>query len=130
MASAGGVETPADLLCLPILDPGDPWWAQWFAAANVPVEGLESRPGASLGAQTYEGNAAMAGQGVAILTPAFFAQELADGRLVRPFDLVCNDGNAYWMVYPEARRNAPKIAAFRGWILAELANSSVKPDNT
>ena len=130
LASAGGVETPADLLRLPILDPGDPWWAQWFAAANVPVEGLESRPGASLGAQTYEGNAAMAGQGVAILTPAFFAQELADGRLVRPFDLVCNDGNAYWMVYPEARRNAPKIAAFRGWILAELADSSVKPDNT
>jgi LysR family transcriptional regulator, glycine cleavage system transcriptional activator len=126
LASDGPVETPADLLSLPLLDPGDPWWAHWFAAANVPVESLESRPGASLGAQTYEGNAAIAGRGVAILTPAFFADELADGRLVRPFDLVCTDGHAYWLVYPETRRNAPKIAVFRDWILAELAESSGK----
>ena len=32
-ASIGGVQEPADLLRLPILDPGDIWWAQWFAAA-------------------------------------------------------------------------------------------------
>ena len=34
-ASIGGVKEPADLLRLPILDPGDPWWRQWFAAAGV-----------------------------------------------------------------------------------------------
>lgn len=128
LAQSGAIQTPADLLRLPILDPGDPWWTQWFAAAKVPVEGLECRPGASLGVQTYIGSAAVAGQGVAILTPAFFAEELADGRLVRPFDLVCDDGHAYWLVYPEARRNAPKIAAFRDWILAELATAKGKQD--
>jgi LysR family glycine cleavage system transcriptional activator len=126
LAGNGAIETPADLLRLPILDPGDPWWAQWFAAANVPVDGLECRPGATLGAQIYIGNAAIAGQGVAILTPAFFTEELADGRLVRPFDLVCDDGHPYWLVYPEARRNTPKVAAFRDWILAELAASAAK----
>ncbi|MCY1292814.1 Glycine cleavage system transcriptional activator [compost metagenome] len=123
-ASIGGVKEPADLLGLPLLDPGDPWWAKWFAAANVPAEGLSSRPGASMGAQAYEGNAATAGQGVAILTPAFFAAELADGRLVQPFDLLCNDDHAYWLVYPETRRNSPKISAFRQWILGEIAASS------
>lgn len=122
-ASIGGVKEPADLLRLPLLDPGDPWWAKWFAAANVPAEGLASRPGSSMGAQVYEGNAATAGQGVAILTPAFFAAELTDGRLIQPFDLVCNDDHAYWLVYPETRRNSPKISAFRQWILAELAAS-------
>ena len=119
--SIGGVKEPADLLRLRILDPGDPWWRQWFAAANVPAEELAGRPDASLGSQSYEGNAAVAGQGVAILTPAFFATELADGRLIQPFDLVCSDGHAYWLVYPEARRNAPKIRAFRDWLLAEIA---------
>ena len=27
--------SPPTCLRLPILDPGDPWWRQWFAAANV-----------------------------------------------------------------------------------------------
>ncbi len=120
-ASIGGVGEPADLLRLPILDPGDVWWAEWFAAAGVPSHDLASRPGSSMGAQAYEANAAIAGHGVAILTRALFKAELADGRLIQPFDLVGNDGHAYWLVYPEARRNVPKIRAFRDWLLAEIA---------
>ncbi|RWF69227.1 MAG: LysR family transcriptional regulator [Mesorhizobium sp.] len=120
-ASIGGVKEPADLLKLPILDPGDIWWQEWFALAGLPAEELASRPGTSMGAQAYEANAAMAGQGVAIVTSALFKNELADGRLIQPFDLVGDDGHAYWLVYPTARRNVPKIRAFRDWILAEIA---------
>ncbi|UCI26480.1 transcriptional regulator GcvA [Mesorhizobium sp. B2-8-5] len=120
-ASIGGVNEPADLLRLPILDPGDVWWAQWFEAAGVTGHDLAKRPGSSMGAQAYEANAAMAGHGVAILTRALFKNEIADGRLVQPFDLVGDDGHAYWLVYPTARRNVPKIRAFRDWILAEIA---------
>jgi LysR family glycine cleavage system transcriptional activator len=121
--SIGGVKEPADLLRLPILDPGDPWWGQWFEAAGVGPVGLAERPRSSMGSQAYEGAAAIAGQGVAILTRAFFAAELAEGRLIQPFDIVCNDGRAYWLVYPEARRNVPKIRAFRDWLLAEVRAS-------
>ncbi|MBZ9762585.1 transcriptional regulator GcvA [Mesorhizobium sp. CA8] len=120
-ASIGGVKEPADLLRLPILDPGDIWWSQWFEAAGVTGHDLAKRPGSSMGAQAYEANAAMAGHGVAILTRALFKNELADGRLIQPFDLVGDDGHAYWLVYPTARRNVPKIRAFRDWILAEIA---------
>lgn len=118
--SIGGIREPADLLKLRILDPGDVWWRRWFALADVPSEDLEGRPDASMGSQAHEASAAMAGQGVAILTPAFFAAELAEGRLIQPFDLTGYDGQGYWLVYPEARRNVPKIRAFRDWILAEL----------
>ena len=120
-ASIGGVKEPADLLRLPILDPGDIWWTQWFEAAGVHSHDLANRPGSSMGAQAYEANAAIAGHGVAILTRALFKAELADGRLIQPFDLVGDDGHAYWLVYPEARRNVPKIRAFRDWLLAEIA---------
>ena len=126
-ASIGGVKEPADLLRLPMLDPGDPWWARWFAAADVRPTNWPKRPGSSMGSQASEGSAAMAGQGVAILTRAFFAAELADGRLIQPFDLVGDDGHAYWLVYPEARRNVPKIRAFRDWLLAEIAVSVGEP---
>jgi LysR family glycine cleavage system transcriptional activator len=120
--SIGGIKAPADLLRLPILDPGDPWWTRWFTAAGVAADDLARRPGSSLGSQASEGSAATAGQGVAILTPALFAAELADGRLIQPFDLICDDGHSYWLVYPEARRNVPKIRAFRDWLLAEVAS--------
>ncbi|TIX45317.1 MAG: LysR family transcriptional regulator, partial [Mesorhizobium sp.] len=55
------------------------------------------------------------------VTKALFKTELADGRLIQPFDLVGDDGHAYWLVYPTARRNVPKIRAFRDWILSEIA---------
>ncbi len=123
-ASIGGVKEPADLLKLNILDPGDFWWTRWFALANVPPESLEGRPDTSMGSQAYEAAAAIAGQGVAILTRAFFTNEIAEGRLIQPFDLFGDDGQGYWLVYPESRRNAPNIRAFREWILAEMEQTS------
>lgn len=118
--SIGGVKEPADLLKLRILDPSDVWWQRWFTLAGVPTDSLEGRPDTSMGSQAYEANAAMAGQGVAILTRTFFTAELAEGRLIQPFDLLGDDRDAYWLVYPEARRNVPKIRAFRDWLLAEM----------
>ena len=119
-ASIGGVNEPADLLRLPIIDPNDPWWAQWLIAAGVSAEALKNLAGSSMGTQSIIGGAAVAGQGVAMLTPAFFKSELADGRLVQPFDLVLDAGIGYWLAYPETRRNLPKIRAFRDWLLAEF----------
>ncbi|GAB1584506.1 LysR substrate-binding domain-containing protein [Phyllobacterium phragmitis] len=122
-ASIGGVKEPADLLRLPIIGPDDPWWTLWLTEAGASPDGLLGRPSNWMGSQTVEAGAAMAGQGVAMLTPAFFKAELASGRLLQPFELVCSDDRAYWLVYPEARRNLPKISAFRTWILTELEAS-------
>jgi LysR family glycine cleavage system transcriptional activator len=69
--------------------------------------------------QALDAEAAMRGMGVALLTPAYYWRELADGRLVQPFEQVIDEGAAYWLAYPEARRNVPKIKAFREWIVAE-----------
>lgn len=115
----GGVKEPADLLKLPILDPSDPWWSEWLQLAGVKTDGFDTRPGNRLGAQLYEANAAIAGQGVAILTPAFFVSELASGALIRPFELLGNDDHSYWLAYPKQRANVPKIRAFRAWVEAE-----------
>jgi LysR family transcriptional regulator, glycine cleavage system transcriptional activator len=120
LARVGPGLTPADLLRLPRLDADDPWWRQWFELAGVSDPGTAQTAGFSFNVQSMVGTAAMSGQGFAILTPAFFAADIAAGRLVQPFDLVAKDGQGYWLVYPEERRNAPKIRAFRDWILEEL----------
>jgi LysR family glycine cleavage system transcriptional activator len=119
-ASIGGVNEPADLLRLPILGPNDPWWGEWFALAGVASDGLASLPDIRLGSQAHEASAALAGQGVAVLSRAFFTSELAEGRLLQPFDLVCRSGHSYWLAYRQERRNAPKIRAFREWLLTEM----------
>lgn len=119
-ATIGGVKTPEDILKLRIIDPGDPWWPCWFAAAGVPDVDLAGRPVSRFGAQAFEASAAIAGQGVAILQPEFYSADVALGRLIQPFDILGNDGSDYWLAYPEARRNSRKIRAFRDFLLKTM----------
>lgn len=111
------IRTPADLLRVPQITPDDPWVAAWYRLAGVSTETLVGRPFARLGYQSMEAAAVMAGRGVAMLTPLFYGDEIAAGRLVQPFDLVGWDGHHYYLVYPESRRNVPKIKAFRDWLV-------------
>lgn len=115
--SIGGVKRPEDLLKLPMLDPQDNWTEQWFAVAGVPGYSTDGRPLSMMMLQSLLATAAMAGRGVTMLTPAFFKDDIAAGRLIQPFDLLAPAGRGYYLVYPESRRNSPKIKAFRDWIL-------------
>jgi LysR family glycine cleavage system transcriptional activator len=114
--SIGGISQPSDLLKLTILSRADPWWQVWLKAAGLGESDLTSRPGQQVGAQILEANAAIAGQGVAMLTPAFFKREIERGQLIQPFDLFGDDGSGYWLVFPESHRNSPKIKRFRLWL--------------
>ena len=116
---AASVKEPADVLRLPLIDSRDPWWVTWLDAYGLPTDVLERQPAPSLGMQALDAQAAMADMGVALLTPAYYRQELASGRLVQPFDLIIDEGQGYWLAYPESRRNVPKIKKFRDWIVAE-----------
>lgn len=121
--SIGGVNEPADLLKLPIIDPSDPWWVHWFREAGVADPEFEPLPSTHMGAQMLEATRAIAGQGVAMLTPFFYQEALHQGVLIQPFDLVCDLGETWLLVYPEARRNAAKIRQFRDWLLPRMPDA-------
>lgn len=118
-AEVGGIREPRDVLRVPLLDPRDDWWIMWFRANGLPLSELEKQTGPSLGLQSLNGEAAMADMGVALLTPEYYTRELADGRLLMPFDQVIDEDTGYWLAYPENRRNVPKIKAFRDWMVAQ-----------
>ncbi|PVE23393.1 LysR family transcriptional regulator [Microvirga sp. KLBC 81] len=118
------LKEPVDILKFPIISPSDPWWKDWFTVAGVPNIDLSRRLDNSLGVQQFEGMAAMAGQGFALINPYFFPADLAAGRLVQPFNLMATSSRGYWLVYPKARRRSPKIEAFRDWILSEVAGDA------
>ena len=121
-ASVGGIHQPADILKLPLIDPKDDWWITWLKAHNLPLDALDRQNGPSFSIQSVNGEEALANRGVALLTPEYFARELEQGRLIRPFDRVIDEGTGYWLAYPENRRNVPKIRYFRDWIVAEIAS--------
>jgi LysR family glycine cleavage system transcriptional activator len=121
LAANGGRFEPEDLLTLPQISPQDPLWLRWLRATGVEVpEGLV-RHGVNMDSQAHCGNAAIAGQGVALLTPFFWRSDIAEGRLVRLFPDEVDTGSGYWLVYPDHRRNLPKVRRFRDWLLAEIA---------
>jgi LysR family glycine cleavage system transcriptional activator len=119
-ARLGAPTRPADLLTFPLIGSDDPWWAAWFAAHGIDDYTPAGRPVMHMGDQHLEARAAIGGQGVAILTPAFYTAEVESGLLMQPFGAAREEGHSYWLCYSEARRNVPKIKAFREWVLAEL----------
>ncbi|WP_343716988.1 transcriptional regulator GcvA [Inquilinus sp.] len=118
---AGGVRHPRDLLRLPLLWDVADTWQRWFAAAGEAVPASVADDGLRLDTQQMMGQVAKAGQGVALLNPLFFADELASRQLVQPFPTMLREDGAYYIVYLETRRDVPKIALFREWLLAEAA---------
>ena len=119
----GGRIEPCDILKLPMISPNDVWWSHWLREAGVEVDENEIRPGVRLDVQAHEGHAAMAGQGIAMLTPFLWRNDLAEGRLVRLSDQLSTRGYGYWLVYPEERRSVAKIKRFREWLLAEVEHA-------
>ncbi len=127
--SIGGLHKPEDLLRLRIIDPGDIWWSQWFKEVGIENPGLDRYPRSRLNVQAFEAAAAIASQGVAMLTPELYADEVALGRLYQPFEHLSTEGKNYWLVYPENRRNIRKIKLFRDWILKRIEESRPSTQN-
>lgn len=113
------IREPADMLRVPRITPEDLWWRHWFEQVGLEPP-RERGGGIRLDTQSMEGNAAVAGVGAAMLTPLFWRRTLAIGELVQLFPQLGVEPSAYWLVYPEYKRQQPKILAFRDWMLAEV----------
>ncbi|MCM2502155.1 LysR substrate-binding domain-containing protein [Aureimonas altamirensis] len=114
----GQLSTPSDLAGFPLIDPGDPWWDQWFDEVGVhrpPSSGRAS----TMGSQHLEAMAAMAGNGAAILTPFFYRAERAEGRLLAPFRHIARNGHSYWLCAPPGPVPR-KVRLFTEWLLTAL----------
>lgn len=100
----------------PVLNP--PTWGDWMAAAGV--KDIDTGPGPVFSVEDLAISAAIAGQGVVLVSTLAAQDDLASGRLVRPFDIVIPSNSAFWVVSPERAADRPKVAAFRDWIIREM----------
>lgn len=92
-------------------------WAGWQKVANVP--GLDASAGPVFSDETHTIAAALAGNGVALMSRALIGDELQRGTLVCPFGPEL-PGEPFHLVYPEHRRGDKTVLAVRDWVMGML----------
>lgn len=113
----GPFERPDDLLKLRLFGPIS-WWRDWLEQAGGDPSRLPDRPALELETQTMEVSAAIAsGDAATMVTPIYFAEQLASGALVAPFSTELDLGDGHYMVFDPTRAKEPKIKAFIAWML-------------
>jgi LysR family glycine cleavage system transcriptional activator len=97
-------------------------WGKWMEAAEV--SDVDFSRGPVFNQTSMALDAAIDGQGIALVRSALAAWDLSNGRLVRPFTLSLKAPYSYWIVCPKPTAGLPKISTFREWLRAEAAEDS------
>jgi LysR family glycine cleavage system transcriptional activator len=100
-----------------------PNWSMWMHAAGV--DDFDDSRTLVFGSSTDATQAALDGNAVALADFAMVANDLSQGRLVRPFELGIKVAPefAYFLVYPETAKDDARVIAFRDWLTEEAAKT-------
>lgn len=117
-----GLRQPADLVNHAMLQvytaAGD--WHDWLEAAQLPT--LKGRAAPKFDSYLLAIEAAVEGQGVAVVPEFMVTSDLKSGRLVKPFpEIEVQHGARWYLVCLEERAQEPRIQHFRDWLLREIA---------
>jgi LysR family glycine cleavage system transcriptional activator len=123
LAKGPALRNPEDLGRMTLLRDlvGDGWDA-WFERAGAEMPRAVKGPRFAHCDLTMR--AAEEGQGVALAYGALIADEIAENKLVKLFELETPPKVIYSLTCPEAWTNRPRIAAFRNWVFAEAATGA------
>jgi LysR family glycine cleavage system transcriptional activator len=110
---------PADLRHQTLIRDGYPIdWAAWLAGAGV--KDVNPRSGLTFDSYTFAVQAAVQGEGVVLGRTMLVSDDLAAGRLVRPFKQSLKAQSSFYLVFPPEAIRQRKVQAFRDWILSEM----------
>ena len=115
---------PVDLLGVPRLSHEDEWWDLWFSQFDDPELCCPSGSGIRFDSQVLDGQAAIAGHGVAMIFPFMFRDAIATGQLVQIFPQFAPEPREFYVVAPEHKRRLAKVRAFREWLESEVRASA------
>ncbi len=99
--------------------PRDLLWASYMQQQGLVISTLE---GVAFDTAVAAAHYAMTASGVVLGDVDMFAQELADGRLVMPFEAIDKDGYAYYLKLHADDLADPAISVFRSWLIKRFGN--------
>lgn len=124
------LRTPADIRMHTLLhddspddDQSCPTWEMWLRAAGA--EGIDATRGPRFNQSSLVLEAAILGHGIALAKAIIAAADLAEGRVIMPFELTHPLEFAYFMVHPEGKARVPKVELFVRWLKEEVAALAV-----
>lgn len=94
---------------------GEPDWADWLEIAGAPQ--VDWRRAQQFSNVYLAIEAAMAGRGVALAEASLVQDELASGRLVKPFDIELLSSYSQWILTLPEKADRPDIRRFRSWLV-------------
>lgn len=92
-----------------------PDWNMWFQAAGI--GSLDTSHGPHFSTSALAIQAAVDGQGVALGRSVLVRDDLAAGRLIKPFELSISNVFAYYCICLDNEDDRPELAAFRNWLI-------------
>jgi LysR family glycine cleavage system transcriptional activator len=110
---------PGDLARYVLLRSDNESWRPWFNAAGL--EWAEPTRGPIFNDDSHVMQAAIEGRGIALARTSLIGNDLANGVLVRLFDVTVLAPTRYFLVYPPARAHSPKLMQFGAWLKKEIA---------
>jgi LysR family glycine cleavage system transcriptional activator len=122
------LRSPRDLAKAMLLEDDAPEaWTRWFEANGVTTPPKTRRTEFTDSSMLIE--AALRGQGIGLARWSLAMDELATGRLVRPFpkSRALPTGRGYYLVAPRESLRRAEVAVFRDWIRAEAAALAEQP---
>lgn len=93
--------------------PLNPTWEKWHAEAGLPWNASRTR--LRFSDEGHAIQAAIAGQGIALLSLALVSEEIAQGRLVQPFGPTLA-GHTYHLVLSAGHAPNPAVSAAAAWL--------------
>jgi LysR family glycine cleavage system transcriptional activator len=91
-------------------------WKSWFKTAGVVNSRVNQGPIFSHSSMVLQ--AAIHGQGIALVNSVLAQPEIDAGRLVVPFNHHLESKNAFYLVLRESQVELGKIVAFKEWMLS------------
>jgi LysR family glycine cleavage system transcriptional activator len=128
LKKGGRIKNPADLRNHTLIHDTSmasirsfPDWRIWLDAAGY--QKIESNFGLQINNSAAVIQTAIDGQGIALGRSVMVADDIAAGRLIRPFGKDKYPVTfAYYVVHRSESSEVPRIAAFRTWLLDEVSN--------
>ena len=100
-----------------------PDWHMWIKA--IGIEGIDLDHGPLFNVESLAIEAAINGNGVALVSHHAVAEDLNAGRLVKPFKLALQADFSYWLVCPNEYLRRAKVRVFCDWLLEEAAKDTM-----
>ena len=115
--------TPEQMLSYTLLQSsGDEPWSLWFEAAGM-RDAPEPRHGPRYLDSSHLLDAAIRGQGIALVRSSLALDDMRDGRLVRLFDIGASDGSTTKAVCPLRLQHVERVRHFFDWLAEEVTAS-------